>query len=91
MGLPLGWTEENEDPSQTTKGIPFKGRIALQYYLEQTKDVPNWKHELLYKNDAVGDLGWKRVQKFDNWDSIQAIITVIELFYIYIYIYILNI
>ncbi len=66
--LPLGWTEENEDPSQTTKGIPFKGRIALQYYSGADKGcAPNWEaRAALQERCLVGDLGWKRVQKFDN-------------------------
>ena len=66
--LPLGWTEENEDPSQTTKGIPFKGRIALQYYSGADKGcAPNWEaRAALQERCLVGDLGWKLVQKFDN-------------------------
>ena len=67
--LQLSWVEENDDPAQAnTKGIPFAGRICLQYYSGADKKcVPNWEARAdLQERCLIGDGGWKRVQKYDN-------------------------
>ena len=67
--LQLSWVEENDDPAQAnTKGIPFAGRICLQYYSGADKKcVPNWDARAdLQERCLVGDGGWKRVQKYYN-------------------------